>query len=333
MIKPCTILLSTLTLFAVSSCTASTSSITPKDYLATVPIGLQVKPFSAEEKVMLDDATAIGTSFLGQGVEDTVFSPVSYALAKGMEERKYEPVASITQKANLKTEDTAISSCSAIASLHDLDEEDAQKYAEAYVSVFVDSSIESLSQRLSTYLEKEISLPSPLDVAYINCLRLEDSFYNPLLPTRHIFEEKGEIPFASSPARYCSFKRTEKWTLLRFALAATELSLLWPMDGFSLNDIDPSLLYASDLEKDFASILVPEFAVTGTYFQSSAPGERFMQTAEFSFDRYGVYGDATSISAPTSSQNPPELSFVVDRPFYFCSSLEGAALYIGSFGK
>lgn len=319
---------------SIPSLSLESSSVEAVEWIAQISARNEVPSFSKTEEELIRSALSVGSSVIKQNQEDAVFSPLSYAAMKAMEGGQWEAVGSLTEKCNFELNPYLSLVCqNAMASLHEIAEETIEKSIANHVSVFIDPDLASLNGRLSRYFEREIAL-SDIDVAYINQLTLKDSFYEPWLGETLSFEGKEDMVFASNSLASCRFYENEFSTYLKIHIGRTELSIAYPKDGHTLSQINvEDWLGFVDYENATARIAIPEFRVSYDYAENGVPGVNITQSAEFSFDREGVRGQAISISAPTSSGQEPPHSFVVDRPFYFLSSFEGIPLFVGSFGK
>lgn len=322
-------------LFSLVACASSPQGTILQEEIAEAPILAKAPSLSETEENRLQSALSQGLSYIESEEGNALFSPLSYALTKGLEERDLDFVGPLTEKTNfVYGSQTKITSLNAVAVFRDVSEDEISRYKQSHVSVFHGSTLDAVNARLSDYFCRGINLKFAVD-AYINQIALEDDADQPWATEMRDFDGKGEKRFATKRQSGIDYVENEDSWFLAAKIGYTDLFVAYPKEGYQRNQIrlDGWLDKTAYAKAASASVSIPEFKVDCSYSEGGddGVGVNLTQASEFSFDHYGVKGRAITISQPTASGPGPERYFVVDRPFYFASAFQGIPLFVGAF--
>ena len=281
------------------------------------------------ERQAINDAYRRFEESGGHDSSNSLFCPLSSAIANELSRGKYSFVKAITDKFNVSIGDAAFlktKNAMAYPEGYSLGIQTKRELYEHGVSV-IQGSPEEVRERITDFAEGLKVDFNPGMPTSINYFAVDDSFEEPWSVMTGLFDGK-EVSFMTD-VRQMSYEESEKGYTVSFGLQNTLMTVAWPKEGHQLGELSMDDLFKTNKTPANIYFHIPQFKIQSKLSNSTGSFEE-RQAAEFELDPKGARGRAVTANYPTSSNPYPDLQLCVDRPFYFAYTYQGAPLFVGS---
>ncbi len=198
----------------------------------------------------------------------------------------------------------------------------------SYDVSYFEGTVEELNNSLSRYYDKEVKLANN-GTYYLSMLNLNDRFLIPHKTKSDMpFNGEGKHTYVEFTGDY-SVVLDDSYTYVSLTINQTELRILLPTDGHSLDDMSLSDFYPESTETKRVHAYVPEFEKEYQYANMDTDGFRY-QGNKFCFDHYGVSASSFTVKGPTDVDPSYDLELTLDRPFLYASFYDDVMMFYGS---